>query len=61
MLEFDYPTTQKEFVSICAKLQYIAGCTRPDLAGPVQLLASESKNLAAESFKKLKKIIKLCR
>ena len=61
MFGFEDPSTNEEFVSIRAKLQYIAGCTRPDIAGPVQILASESKNPTDESFSKLKKIIKYCK
>ena len=37
------PCTTEELVSIRAKMQYIAGCSRPDIAGPVHLLASEVK------------------
>lgn len=35
------PKTKKDLVSTRAALQYIAGCTRPDIAGPVQLLAKK--------------------
>lgn len=36
-LQVAVPTTKEKLVSVRAKIQYIAGCTRPDLAGPVQI------------------------
>lgn len=53
----EIPKTERESVSARAKLQYVATVSRPDLASPVQLLASKVKHPSEETTKNLGKII----
>jgi len=55
------PTTQTEFISERASVQYIGVCTRPDLCAASQLLASAAANPKKEDFIKMKKLIERCR
>jgi len=47
----EIPKTERESVSARAKLQYVATVSRPDLASPVQLLASKVKHPSEETRK----------
>ena len=51
------PTKPKELVSVRAALQYIAGCTRPDLCSPTQLPSRAVSEQTLEVYKELNTII----
>jgi hypothetical protein len=51
------PETQKDLVSVRAALQYIAGCTRPDVASCVQLLSSAVASPTAQTYREMANIV----
>jgi hypothetical protein len=55
------PRLEEDLISVRAKIQYIGACTRPDLASPAQLLASEMKTPTNETYGAMKKLVARCR
>ncbi len=51
------PKTDKELISTRASLQYIATCTRPDIASATQLLSSDMGNPTSKTYRTIRKII----
>ncbi len=55
-LENPNPSTPESLVALRAKLQYVAGCVRPDLAGPVQLLAFDVREPTSDTYRLMTEI-----
>ena len=60
MEKLQEPETSDEAVSTRAQIQYIAASTRPDLASPSHLLASEVNNPTRTTYRRLKQIVNYC-
>jgi len=58
--ELKVPHLEKDAVSTRAKIQYIATCSRPDLASATQLLTSAVSEPDSTAMKKLKEIVAHC-
>jgi hypothetical protein len=51
------PETDKDLISVRAALQYIAGCTRPDIASCVQLLSSAVASPTRQTYNEMAQIL----
>lgn len=61
LMRMQDPVSQSEAISTRAALQYVAGCTRPDLCSSTQLLSSDVQNCDEKTIEKLCKITKRAR
>lgn len=50
-------TRAKELVNTRAKLQYIAGCSRPEISAQVQLMPKEVVSPSESTFKEMNAVI----
>ena len=54
------PNDVTNLVSLRAKLQYLAGVTRPDIAGMIHLMAKQVKEPTKEVYKSMSDVIHYC-
>ncbi len=59
-LRFELPFGKETPVRAKGKFQYVAGLTRPCLAGPEQLMEKEVSKPKDNTFKAMEKILKYC-